>query len=129
MCIVSSGYMTHLALEIADKLSKDGVSTGVIDQFFLKPFDEKKLLKILSRYKHIVTMDEAFINKGGLDSVIEHLCFSNRLFVGMTKIGFEDKYVFDVGDREHLYKVNNLDQDGILKKIKLGFKSVLTDGG
>ena len=121
VCIISSGYMTHLALKIAERLGKDGVSTGVIDQFFLKPFDEKKLLKILSRYKHIVTMDEAFINKGGLDSVIEHLCFSNRLFIGMTKFGFEDKYVFEVGDREHLYKVNNLDQDSIIKKIKFGF--------
>ena len=125
VCIVSSGHMTHLALEIADRLGKQEVlSTGVIDQFFLKPFNEKKLIGILSQYKHIVTMEEAFINKGSLDSVIEHLCFSNKLFVGMTKFGFDDKYVFEVGDREHLYKVNNLDQDSIVQKIKLDFKSV-----
>ena len=129
VCIVSTGCMTHLALETAERLHQGGISTGVVDQFFLKPFNKQKLLGILSKYKHIVTMEEAFINKGSLDSVIEHLCFSNKLFVGMTKFGFDDKYVFEVGDRKHLYKVNNLDQETIVNKIKLGFKSVLTDGG
>ena len=118
VCIVSTGYMTHLALKIADLLAQDGISVGVVDQFFLKPFNKKMLLDILSHYEHIVTMDEAFINKGGLDTVIEHLCFSNKFFIGMTKFGFEDKYVFDVGNREHLYKVNNLDQESIIKRIK-----------
>ena len=118
VCIVSSGCMTHKALEVAEQLTKDGISTGVIDQFFLKPFNEKKLLGILSRYKHIVTMDEAFINKGGLDSIIEHLCFSNKLFVGMTKFGFDDKYVFAVGDRAHLHIVNDLGHANIIRRIK-----------
>ena len=118
VCIVSTGYMTHLALKTAELMSQDNIQTGVVDVYFLKPFNEKLLLKILSEYKHIVTMEEAFINKGGLDTIIEHLCFSNRLFVGMTKLGFGDKYVFEVGNREYLYKVNNLDQENIIKTIK-----------
>jgi transketolase len=118
VCIVSTGYMTHLALKTAGLLSQDNINTGVVDLFFLKPFNEKLLLKILSEYKHIVTMEESFLNKGSLDSIIGNLCFSNGLFVGMTKLGFEDKYVFDVGNREHLYKLNELDQENIIKKIK-----------
>jgi transketolase len=118
ICIVSTGYMTHLALKIAAMLSQENISVGVIDIFLLKPLNKKRLLKILSGYQHIVTMEEGFINKGGLDSVIESLCFENKLLVGMTKVGFEDKYVFDVGNREHLYKVNKLDQESIIKTIK-----------
>ena len=118
VCIVSSGYMTHVALKIADRLAQDCISVGVVDQFFLKPFNEKKLLRTLSWYRHVVAMDESFINKGGLDTVIEHLCFSNKLFIGMTKLGFVDKYVFEVGNREHLHKVNNLDQENMIKRIK-----------
>jgi transketolase len=122
VCIVSTGYMTHLALTTADLLYQANIHAGVVDQFFLKPFNEQRLLKILSQYRHVVTMEEAFINKGGLDTIIEHLCFSNRLFVGMTKLGFADKYVFDVGNREHLYKVNNLDLKSILETIKHDLK-------
>jgi len=116
VCIVSTGYMTHVLL------AQDNVNAGVVDQFFLKPFNEQGLLEILRQYSHVVTMEEAFINKGGLDTIIEHLCFSNRVFIGMTKLGFGDKYVFDVGNREHLYKVNNLDQEQIIKTIKSDLK-------
>lgn len=118
ICIISTGYMTHLALKTAELLSKDNISAGVVDVYFLKPFNEKLLLKILSGYKHIATMEESFLNKGSLDSIVGNLCFSNRLFVGMTKLGLGDKYVFDVGNREHLYKVNKLDQENIIKTIK-----------
>lgn len=121
VCIVSTGYMTHLALNTAEILSQDNIETGIIDLYFLKPFNEKMLLEMLSEYKHIVTMEEAFLNKGSLDSIIGNLCFSNRLFVGMTKLGFEDKYVFDVGNREYLYQLNKLDQESIIKKIKTDF--------
>lgn len=121
VCIVSTGYMTHLALKTAKLLSQDNIQTGVVDVYFLKPFNEKLLLKILSEYKHVVTMEESFLNKGSLDSIIGNLCFSNRLFIGMTKLGFGDKYVFDVGNREHLYKLNKLDQENIIKKIKTDF--------
>ncbi|CAB1064580.1 Transketolase, C-terminal section (EC [Olavius sp. associated proteobacterium Delta 1] len=122
ICIVSTGYMTHVALEIFDLLRKYSIQAGVVDQFLLKPFNKERLLTILRQYRHVVTMEEAFINKGGLDTIVEHLCFSNRLFVGMTKIGFSDKYVFDVGDREHLYKVNNLDLKAIIETIKSDLK-------
>lgn len=125
VCIVSTGYMTHLALKTAELLAQDDIRAGVVDLYFLKPFNKKLLLKILSQHKHIVTMEEAFLNKGGLDSIIGNLCFSNRLFVGMTKFGFEDKYVFNVGNREHLYKLNNLDQESIIKTIKDGLDKVI----
>ena len=118
VCIVSTGYMTHLALKTAKLLSQDTIDTGVVDLYFLKPFNEKLLLEILSEYKHVVTMEESFLNKGSLDSIIGNLCFSNRLFIGMTKFGFGDKYVFDVGNREHLYKLNKLDQENMIKTIK-----------
>ena len=122
LCIVSTGYMTHMALKTADLLAQDNINAGVVDQFFLKPFNEEGLLEILRQYRHLVTMEESFINKGGLDTIIEHLCFSNRLFIGMTKLGFEDKYVFDVGDREHLYKVNNISQQQMVATIKSDLK-------
>jgi len=117
VCIVATGYMTHEALKVADKLSQDNISAGVVDVYFLKPFNEQLLVKIFREYKHIVTMEEAFLNKGGLDTIVEHACFSNRVYIGMTKLGFGDRYVFDVGNREHLYRINGLDLGNMIKKI------------
>jgi transketolase C-terminal domain/subunit len=110
--------MTHEAIKVAKKLSLDNIDAAVIDVYFLKPFNEKLLIKYFSKYKHIVTMEEGFLNKGGLDTLVESACFSNRIFIGMTKLGFGDRYVFDVGNRVHLYKVNGLDINNMIKKIK-----------
>ena len=118
VCIVATGYMTHEALKVADKLSQDNISAGVVDVYFLKPFNEQLLVKIFRRYKHIVTMEEAFLNKGGLDTIVAGACFSNRVYIGMTKLGFGDRYIFDVGNREHLYRINGLDLINMIKKIK-----------
>ncbi len=117
VCIVSTGYMTHVALKIAQMLKDSGISPAVFDVYMLKPFADKVLAEKLKTYKHVVSMEESFLNKGSLDSKIENLCFSNGIFIGMTKIGFEDKYVFDVGNREHLYEVNGLGLEMITQKI------------
>ncbi len=122
-CIISTGYMTHEAIKVAEKLSMDNIKAGVIDVYFLKPFNEKLLVRYLKKYKHIITMEEAFLNKGGLDTLIENACFSNRVFVGLTKLGFGDRYVFDVGNRANLYKVNKLDIDNMISKIKTDITS------
>ena len=116
--------MTHIALKTADLLLSEGIHAGVIDTYLLKPFNEKEIYKILKRYRHIATMEESFLNKGSLDSSVERLCFSNKLSVGITKFGFDDRYVFEVGNREHLYKVNKLDQETILNRIMKGLKKI-----
>lgn len=116
--IVSTGYMTHKALKVAEKLAEDKISTGVVDVFLLKPLNENLLYKTLSKYRHIVTMEEAFVNKGSLDSIVADILRSNKSCVGLTKLGFGDKHVFEVGNREHLHKVNGLDEESIYKTVK-----------
>jgi transketolase len=115
--IVSTGYMTHKALKIAEELMKDNISAGVVDIFLLKPVQENMLYKKLRKYKHIVTMEEAFIDKGGMDSIVMNVLSNNKSPIGITKFGFGDKYVFAVGNREYLHKVNGLDVKNIQKII------------
>jgi transketolase len=115
--IVSTGYMTHKALKVAEELMKDKISAGVVDIFLLKPVNEKMLYKTLRKYRHIVTMEEAFIDKGGLDSIVMNVLSNNKSSIGITKLGFGDKYVFDVGNRGYLHKLNGLDVENIQRTI------------
>jgi transketolase len=117
VCIISTGYMTHIGLKIEKLLAMKNINAGIIDVYLLKPFNDKMILDILKDYQHIVTMEESFLNKGSLDSIIERICFHQGLSPGMSKFGFDDKYVFEVGNREHLYKVNNLDPESMVSKI------------
>jgi len=119
VCLVSTGYMTHRALKAAKELQ----DVGVIDMFILKPVNEELLFGILKKYEYIITIEEAFINNGGLDSLISKILFDNQSNIKLKRLGFNDKYVFDLGNRDHLHKINNLDEESIIRAVQ-EFKNV-----
>lgn len=116
--IVSTGYMTHKALRIAELLQKEGIKVGVVDVFLLKPFNKSAFCHTINNYSRIVTMEEGFINKCGLDSIVINALRDCKSSVEVTALGFEDRYVFEVGNRDYLHKANGLDNEFIMARIK-----------
>lgn len=117
VCLVSTGYMTHKALRVADSLLSQGLRVGVIDMFMLKPLCEPRLAKALGGYAQIVTLEEAFLRKGSLDTIISDVLRNSRSSAKLIRCGFPDQYLFEVGNREHLHKLNGLDEDTIISTI------------
>jgi len=118
VCLVSTGYMTHKALHVANKLRENNINIGVIDVFLLKPFNEDLIYNLLEKYEHIITLEEAFINKGGLDSMISCVLSNKASHIKLKRLGFGDKYVFDIGSRDYFHKLNNIDEEYIIKVIE-----------
>jgi transketolase len=114
LCLVSTGYMTHRALNVANKT--DGI--GLVDVFLLKPVNTESLSKALQRYEYIITIEEALINSGGLDSLISSILQSEHSSARLKALGFNNKYVFELGDRDHIHRINGIDEDGIIEAIK-----------
>jgi transketolase len=114
ICLVSTGFMTHRALKVIEKIN----SIGLIDVFLLKPLNENLLLKHLENYNYIITLEEGFINCGGLDSLISKIIQKAKRKINLINLGFKDRHVFELGDRDYLHKLNNLDEDSIIKVIK-----------
>lgn len=114
VCLVSTGFMTHRALRASKELIQD---VGVIDMFILKPVNEELLFDALKKYECVITLEEAFINRGGLDGLLSNLLNKYQSSIRISKLGFNDKYVFDLGDRDHLHKINNLDEESIIRTV------------
>jgi transketolase len=114
VCLVSTGYMTHSAINVTNEF-KD---IGVIDIFLLKPINNELLYDALKKYECIITIEEALINAGGLDTLISKLLHDNQSDAKLKSLGFNDKYVFDLGDRNHLHRINNLGEESIIRAIK-----------
>jgi len=114
VCLVSTGFMTHRALKIA----KEFQNVGVIDVFILKPLNENLLFKALKKYKYIITIEEGFINSGGLDGLISKILRDHQSNIKLKNLGFNDKHVFEIGDRNYLHRLNKLDEKSIIKTIK-----------
>lgn len=118
ICLVATGYMTHKALKVADFLNSNNFDIGVVDVFLLKPINEDLFYKTLKKYKTVITLEEAFINKGGLDSLVASILNSRNSNIRTKRIGFEDRHILNVGKREYLHKLNGLDDASIVKFIK-----------
>jgi transketolase len=117
ICLVTTGYMTNKAMHIAKKLADNNILIGIIDVYLLKPFNEELFSEKIENYTQVITLEEAFINKGGLDGLISKILDSKNSDIRLKRMGFEDAYVFDIGSREYLHTLNNLDEVSITKNV------------
>lgn len=119
VCLVSTGYMTHVALKIMEELLSRNIHIGLIDMFFLKYFNDDLLYDLLKHYTYILTLEEGFINKNGMDCAVANLLAErDGNNIKLKKFGFDDKHVFDNGDREYLHKLNHLGKENIINTVE-----------
>lgn len=117
ICLVSTGYMTHRALNATARLNDLNINIGVIDIFLLKPFNEKLFLELTDKYDCLITLEEAFINKGGLDSIISCVLEKKDTNIKLKRMGIEDTYSFHIGSREYLHRMNKIDEESIIQTV------------
>ena len=121
-CIITTGVMVHKALKIKDLLAKFKISVTILDLYKIKPINEKKFIKTISKFKEIAILDENTFS-GGISSLISEILIKaniNKKFNFFTLKNSQD--VGNYGSREWLHKRNGLDNDTLVKKIKKIFK-------
>lgn len=120
VCLFSTGYMTHKAHGIVERLNKYGMNIGLVDVFKLSDFSDKDLEDVLRKYNFIITMEEGFIGKGGLDSMILHFINNHDIDIKMKSFGLAECYKFALGNREDLHAVYNASEQELIDMIKNG---------
>ncbi len=111
VCVIATGSIVHKVNEVCA-----GLNIGLVDQMVVKGFDESAMVSLLKRYKKVVTVEEGFTGKGGLDAAIGTLILSNRLPTHLKAMGLKDNYIFHIGSREHLHEQNDLGRESILRE-------------
>lgn len=109
--IIANGITTDIALEVQKR-----INVGVIDIIRLKPspFDGC-LYDILNKEaSHIITLEEHNI-VGGIGAITKEFiaehAWEDQLMV--HSLGIKDKFIYEVGDRDYLRKLNNIDVDSV----------------
>jgi len=116
--MIATGYMTKHALLVAEELKKDNIDLKLIDLFKLKYVDQSLLAEKLKQFSKVFTLEEAFIKKGGMDSLVLNLVNDFELKAKVIAMGISDEYKFALGTREELFANYSLDKDSIVDKIK-----------
>ena len=115
ICLVATGYMTHVALRAA---AQSTMPLGVVDVFAFPPLNASRLLDTLEAYRAIITIEEGLIHRGGLDMLILDLLARAGRSRGLRALGFDNRYLFEVGDRAHLHRQSGMDEEGILRTVR-----------
>lgn len=115
--ILSTGSMTHTALDIANRLQKKGLRLGVLDIYTL-PINEDLLVELISQAKKLISLEEHFL-PGGLGSAICEVLNDHNIFIPLKRIGLPpDKgYCYKYGGREIIRKHYGIDKDNTERKI------------
>ena len=103
-CLIATGYMVHTALEIAEKLSLFNISATVLDLYDISHFDNKALFKTINNYPFIVSLEEGFRGRGGLDAMMFDWLAHNNINTNFLNIGVEGGYRFELGSRKELHE-------------------------
>ncbi|MBI5641250.1 MAG: transketolase [Nitrospirae bacterium] len=123
VCLVSTGFMTHKALNVAQRLKGEGINVGLIDVFLLKPLDEDRFFETVKKYELLISLEEAFVNKGGLDGLVSSIVGNRGSRIRLKRMGLKDEYSFSQGSRDYLHRLNALDEESLIGNIREGLRS------
>lgn len=111
LLILSIGAMFYEALRAREALEKMGISTGLINARFVKPLDEKLILKEAKKSKKVITIEDNSV-KGGFGSAISELLSKEGIEVRI--VGIEDFFP-EQGERKFLMNKYGLSAEHIIK--------------
>jgi len=103
-CLVATGYMVHTALKVAERLEEDGIRPAVLDLFDLSGFDQEALAAKLAGHRAVVSLEEAFSGRGGVDALLRDLLSRRGTERPILGVGVEPAYHFELGDRATLHE-------------------------
>lgn len=104
IAILSTGAITHAALEAADLLAKDGIAARVVSVHTVKPLDIEAVRRAAVETAAVVTVEEHSI-VGGLGGAVAEafadLGVAPRAFV---RLALPDGFAHEIGGRDHLLR-------------------------
>jgi transketolase len=127
VCLVATGFMLHTALKVAEKFHAAGHAVGVIDLFDLAGFDPGKLLETLSPYDHVATLEEGFIARGGLDSLMFDFLNRRAPHIRLKNFGINNTYSFDLGGRNDLHEQVGISPEAVFRELQPYFDNNLRE--
>ena len=93
MALIAIGNVVHPALAAAERLEKEGIKASVINARFIKPLDKELILKIASKTKRIIAVEENMIAGGFGSAVLEYLNSMDIPDIKIKILGIPDEFV------------------------------------
>jgi transketolase len=124
VCLIATGYMVHTALKVAQRLKVQGIPIGVVDMFDITGFDERKLFEVLADYRGVITLEEGFTGRGGLDAMMFEWVSRRGLPLRVHNVGVSPRYRFELGSRDQLHERVGIGANAVYETVTRFIESV-----
>jgi len=116
--IVSTGYMSHLAVAVRDELEAGGIPVRTVDLMKLATPDAEALAAELGKCRAILSMEEGFIGRGGMDGLLAIQMAPRLPKVKWAHAGLTPHYRFEIGPRDELLAANGLAPTALAERMR-----------
>ncbi len=103
LALIACGTMVKNAIEAGKELEKKGISTGIVDAWNLKPFDNHTIDKIAEKVNAILTIEEHSVI-GGLGGAVAERLSETGYKGGFIRMGINDMFCESGDPRDLLEK-------------------------
>ena len=117
VAIIAIGVSVWQAYQAAERLSKEGVSTAVVNARFAKPLDQELITSVAKRVRYVVTVEEGCRMGGFGSAVLESLSEAGITGVTTKVLGLPDWYI-EQGPQDLLRERYGLTTEGIYQSVK-----------
>ena len=111
--IISTGFMTERALQVADSVGAHGPGVGVLHVPTLKPFDSEGVAEFVGPLKRLV-IAENHKKTGGLATLVTRALYESGVSKPTRFVGLDDQF-FECGSRDYLEDKYGISTDYVLR--------------
>jgi len=126
IAVLSYGTIGHEAKKAVGQLAQEGIDVGHYNMRFVKPLDEAMIQEILSKYKHIITIEDGTI-VGGFGSAVAEFVVTQENLKPVSIMGVPDRLV-EHGTQSELYAETGIDAQAVITKVKTLLVGVSLEG-
>ena len=117
LAILTLGHVGNYAVDVCEKLERQGINIGHYDLRFAKPLDETMLHEVFKKYKKIITVEDGCI-QGGVGSAVLEFMADHHYQTEVKRLGIPDKIV-EHGEQLELHHESGFDAGGIEQAVLL----------
>jgi len=114
--IATGGQMVSIGDQAAQRLAKQGLSTGLTCLPVIKPFDKRLLEDIIAGEPKIIITIEEHSRIGGLGSAVAEVLAGMKQHPPLVRMGTRDEYPTTAMSYEELLKYHHLTVEDIVKE-------------
>ncbi|MFZ2905869.1 MAG: 1-deoxy-D-xylulose-5-phosphate synthase [Cyclobacteriaceae bacterium] len=124
LAILTIGHIGNYAVEVCEKLEKQGIRIAHFDMRFVKPIDEQLLHEVFSKYKKIITVEDGCV-QGGFGSAVLEFMADHHYSAEVKRLGIPDD-IIEHGEQYELHHECGFDAEHIEKTVLKMLEKVST---